>query len=254
MPQTLRTDGDPIERAHIGLIEARFPSYGRLWSERIGNDGRSRLPLQEAFDDSINDRRQFTSQYVYTALVCVICADRVARNLPKISTLPDYLDTISQLVAFYGHLGRLRDSIERVGAIWKIHDLASPLEGLYQERNGALHDFLSPMTELYDAVIFVPPGEGKGEWSRRSKWSDSNTLDFKPIADHLQEKLNQTMDVLEGTFSRLYSKVCDEAPDLVRRMRSLQPSETPPILPSGSATPGMVFGNWDLDNLKLHDD
>lgn len=254
MPQSLRADGDPMERAFIDLIESRFPSYERLWSELIGNDGTSRLPLRDAFDNEVNERRQFTSQYAYTALICIICADRVARNLPRVSNLQHYLDTISQLVAFYGHLGRLRDSIERVGAIWKLYDVASPLGGLYQERNGALHDFLSPMTELYDAVVFVPPGEGKGEWNRRSKWSDSNQLDFKPIAEHMQDTLTRTIDELEGAFSRLYSKVCDEAPEVVRRMRSLEPGETPPIVQSGSAAPGVALGSWDLENIKFLND
>jgi hypothetical protein len=252
--QLLRSDGDPIERAYIELIERRLPWYERLWSDLIGNDGTSNLAFRKQFPKELNDQRQYTSQYIYTALVCVICAERIAQTAPKSSTLPEYLDAINQLVAFYGHLGRLRDCVKRVGELWTLRDLASPLEGLYQERNGALHDVLPPMAELYDAVVFVAPGEGEKEWGRRSKWSDSNMLDFKSITEHLQETLDQTVARLNDAFARLHSRACDDAKLVVTQLRSLAPLTNPSYVPSGSAAPGMVFGDWDLTKLRFDDD
>jgi len=212
MPQSLRHDGDPIERKYIDLIEGTFPSYGRIWSDLIGNDGRSQLPLAEELSDDVNHKRQFTSQYLYTALICVICAQREMSRPSTASTIDEYLDAINKLVAFYGHLGRLRDCVERVGALWQVHDLAAPLYTLYQKRNSVLHDFLPTATNIYGALAIVPPSDGVGivGWGRTRTWTEESSREFELLDDHLSATFSETVRTLESVFARLHAQICDQ--------------------------------------------
>lgn len=250
MAQELRINGDPIERMHADFVFERLPSYDRIWSDLIGNDGSSRLPLRDDFNPETNARRQRTSQYIYTALISVLCARQITQGIPSASTLPAYLDSINQLVAFYAHLGRVRDCVKRVGEEWRISDLADAIEWLYQERNDVLHNVLPPITELYGALVFVPPGEDDISWNRRGKWSDSDLLDFTPLSDHMKETLNRTLALLESSFARLHSRLRDDAHAVVARMKHLEPLSTISTQPSGSAAPGITFGDIDAASIR----
>jgi hypothetical protein len=243
MPQSLRQDGDPIERQYADLIEGSFPSYGRIWADLIGNDGASRLPVVEQLSDDVNRRRQFTSQYLYTVLICVICAQRETTKQSAATTIDEYLDAINKLVAVYGHLGRLRDCVERVGALWQLHDLAAPLESLYQKRNSVLHDVLPTAANVYGALAIIPPGGGLGVagWGRTRTWSEDNSRELELLDDHVNTTVSETGQTLENVFARLHAQICDREKSTVFVLRDLGPLPDDAIVPSGSASPGLIF-------------
>jgi hypothetical protein len=245
MTQSLRQDGDPLEREYADFIESRLPAYAQLWADYIGNDGTSGLPYRGELSDEVNERREYTAQDLYTALVCVICAMRLVDKKSSVTSLTEYLDVIDRLVGYYAHIGRLRDCLKHVGKRWELPKLAVPMEEIYQQRNSSLHDPLSPMTELYGRPAFVPPRGGLDpkQWGPKSKWSESNRLTFEGVDQYLCEDFDSLLRTLNSILARLHSQVCSLDPATVYKLRFLEALKNAPVRPA-SAVPGVVLGNW----------
>jgi hypothetical protein len=245
MTQSLRQDGDPLEREYADFIESRLPAYAQLWADYIGNDGASGLPHRGELSDEVNERREYTAQDLYTVLVCVICAMRLVDRKSRVTSLPEYLDVIDRLVGFYAHVGRLRDCLIHVGGRWKLYELGARMKEIYGQRNAILHDPVAPMTELYGRPAFVPPGAGLDpkQWGSESKWSESNGLTFEGVDEYLSETFEAVLRAFQSSLASLHSQICTIDPATVYKLQFLDALKNAPV-GTGSATPGLVLGNW----------
>lgn len=150
MPYRLDVHGDPIEREYATYIGASLSGYEKIWSGYLGNDGKSWLPPLPDHPNHDERRRQLTSQYTYSCLESVLALELILRDTADINTSgfsesrgrDDYLRMANLFLAFYAHVGRIRDLVGKLGDMWGDGNLADKLDEYYGQRSNVLHETL----------------------------------------------------------------------------------------------------------------
>jgi hypothetical protein len=219
--QTLSIGGDPLERAYASFLNERLPSYERIWSHFIGNDGQSEMPTVPGLSDELDRMRQKVNQFSYSAMESALgasrCRDQVEAIVSRTASeealsAHDFLDLSTQLLAFYAHLGRIHDLVEKLGFSIRLPDLARPLKEYYQQRNNVVHEARLPMIFLDGSIGVVPP-EGLADDSQRwrknqmwtSKWDSIHAELVSLISDTFEGVLRNLESAFATAFSSLMS-------------------------------------------------
>lgn len=257
MGQTLADHGDLLERRHAGFLAARLPQYEILWAAFVGNDGSSQLPEVSGLPEEWQKVRAAVNQYAYTAAESAIVADHAAARLGQLAekvagaralSADDYLSLSATVFAFYGHLGRARDMMLKLGTSIRNPALAAPLNEYYQQRNNILHEARVPLI-LLDGIIAIVPPEGEKpdslSWRRDSLWSDAERFVVRDLNPLINKTLEGFLSCLNGALAKAHShlmltplravprQLAASAPSIVGLVT---PSATHhiPIWPSGS--------------------
>lgn len=217
MPFTLAADGDLLESTYAEFIEERLPGYRLVWSEYIGNNGNSKLPKLVDMDDTASNNRDFHSQYQYSCLESVICMKIIiekfnALNIGNLSNphqQENYLDAVNLFVAFYAHIGRVRDLIKKIGELWNQGSLFLPLNEYYKKRNNVLHESKLPGW-LICGVLYILPPEGEkndaNKWGSNRKWNNADPDFCEPATEHLAEVFEEIAQLVNNAFCKLYAE------------------------------------------------
>lgn len=247
MKQSLEMNGDPIERTNFPFLGRTFPSYVRIWETFIGNDGLSELPVLQGVDPADLQLRSKVNQWSYTAVESAIVAERCATSLYNIwdqfkptdsLSVDAYVTLSADLFAFYGHLGRIHDAIEKLGYAVRLKELHYPLGEYYAQRNSVLHEARLPMMIGRGMLGIVPPAgrdDSVDSWQKNQLWSTKDRLQVKDLGPCVRETADKAFALTETAFGLVMGVLSGAAGKSIRI--ALENSEVQPaqsFVPSGS--------------------
>lgn len=209
--------GDILEKTYADLIHERLAGYEKIWASFIGNDSTRRMPEVPELDDAEQRIRGLFSQYHYTCLESIICMKELVNKVKSYSIhtldskdkLLDYIQLMSDYMAFHAHAGRIRDLVIKMGALYRIGDLGNALNEYFQRRNIVLHESKAPIEFIEGVVsILVPVGEKeeRTEWHREKLWTEDTNTSIEFIPDYLDDTLNEILTILNNILEKLYSR------------------------------------------------
>lgn len=247
MPFSLRRDGDPLERTFAPFIESRLPNYVRLWETFIGNDGNSQLPGQSKLASDVATLRSETAHYTYTALESAVAAYRIQETslvvippLLEAGAVETLLDATTSLVAFFAHIGRIKDCAGHLASEWQDAELWQPMSEFYQRRNNILHQAKVP-TAIIDGLLAAVPPRGidsdSTKWGKGSRWHSTLTSPI-PLVELFTTTLDELLPLLDAMFARLAANHLYSRLSVVVALLKTLPG---PALPSGTSSAGPVI-------------
>ena len=257
--------GDILERSYSTFIRENITAYEEIWKRYIGNDGTAHIIDLPALTEEEKKKRKLFSQYHYSLLESVICLKRIVETKLSFSpvNIEEYLDMITLFLAFQAHAGRIRDCIKEMGNQFKMPNLHSHLDDLYQQRNTTLHGCKLPF-KIIDGSISIPLIKGVDEdpskWNDTLTWDEAEKLDFKPIKDCLSDTYLQLLPVVNRCLYQLLEKIKEFVSKKnidYKSFMSLLTSETPPTsgctCPVDNAVLNQIFDSSSLikDEIKI---
>ncbi|XDD44063.1 hypothetical protein AB3N58_06885 [Leptospira sp. WS60.C2] len=207
--------GDLLETEYSNLLKTKLPSYNEIWSRYIGNDGKGNIPEIPSLSSKENQRRTDFSQKLYTILESLICLHEISQNSEylKIANIKEHIQITNMQMAFFGHLGRIRDNMSKMGIMFDLPELSLPLEEFYQQRNTILHDKKIPFA-IVDGELFIPQIKGKEEnnsvWNDKKNWDDVSVMDLKEFNIILSEILDKMFNISNKCLYKILEKIIIE--------------------------------------------
>jgi len=217
MRPALKNHGDDVERRFANFINERIPEYETLWSRYIGNDGTSKLAAPNYMNSKLENARERTAQFSYTALEALLCAELVCRRVESeqigdaqvADRTERYMSAINDLIAFYAQIGRAVDSFRKLGKIWKDKSLAHPLNDYYQQRNIVLHEAKMPFCFDGEVLSLAKP-EGaapdSARWTGEMFWYQSSALPREAMPDLLRSAIDEVLKLANSAYARLHDQ------------------------------------------------
>lgn len=212
--ERLKKYGDPLEREFADFIEASVPSYARVWSTYIGNDGQSRpIPARLPADEEL--RRKEVAQCLYTCLESLLCLDMIAsriRATPQVDN-KTRLSAMNDFVAAYAHVGRVRDMLQKIAVRINRHKQQKYFDGLWSDRHQVLHDSKLPTSTRGGELAVEPPDsddakprdEDSGPATNNFAppirlWDESDTRNHEALSEHIGTVAEKATDAANKTL------------------------------------------------------
>jgi hypothetical protein len=204
----LATFGDPVERHFATRIAASFPSYARMWTEYIGNDGHSNLlPMPGGTEEAIQSRAEQWPR-IYTIFeslaLCWDIEDELAQ-VEDAAAFKPYAHNLNLWMAFYSHLGRIHDMIKVIVETSKVGkpELVHPFNQFWKERHILLHGPKVPLKWIDNVIARPQFGDGPKSWSDKKQWTDLRGKDFEFLGASVASALRELERRLERCISEL---------------------------------------------------
>jgi hypothetical protein len=261
MRQTLGAHGDPVEREYSKFLDERLPSYAKLWSYFVGNDGNSQLmpvPLNDEHSTLRHQVNQFTYSCIESAIVARRCEARATAIAASYAhkhklAADEYLDLSEALFSYYTQLGRVRDLVEKLGIAIKLPGLASELDEYFKQRSNVLHEARVPLMLTGDALGITPPEgavEASDRWGKNKLWAMQDDLDVKDLVPLITDTTDAMLAQLESALARAFAQLMSGP---LRRVADALDKpldqDHAPMLTSGSASLSTFDGSPDQESL-----
>jgi len=202
----LKSDGDFLERHVAEQVQKALPSYARIWAEYVGNDGRENaLPMVEV-DEVAKQSRSKYWQRLYTVLESLaLCWDieEELHRFQEIKNFKHYMHNLNLWMAFYSHLGRIRDMVKAIAGDLNKSELLKPFDEYWKERHIVLHGPKVPMKWVYNTLAISPLGEKPKHWDDKMVWSNLKEGDIEFIADEVSKIIRELEQRLERCLASL---------------------------------------------------
>ncbi len=202
----LKSNGDFLEQHVADQVEKAIPSYARIWTEYVGNDGRENaLPMPEADEVARQSRTRYW-QRLYTVLESLaLCWDieEELHRFQEIKNFKHYAHNLNLWMAFHSHLGRIHDMVKAIAGELNKSGLLKPFDEYWKERHIVLHGPKVPMKWVYNTLAIPPLGEKPKHWNDKMVWSDLKEGDIEFIAEEVSEILRELEKRLDWCLAAL---------------------------------------------------
>lgn len=212
----IRDFGDILESHFAERIANKIPAYAGIWAEYIGNDGAAHaLPMQGASNEAL-DARQEHWQCIYTLFESLAFCWDIEQQLTYTKAIehPEgYIRYLNLWMAFYAHLGRIRDMVKDIALNGKLNrpDLLKHFEEYWKERHIVLHGPKVPLRCVNNVVGVPALGEGVRKWNDDMLWEKLGPADFKQISEvvtliisEIEPKLNWFLAEMKKLLPDIY--------------------------------------------------
>jgi hypothetical protein len=202
----LKSDGDFLERHLADRIHELIPSYARIWTEFVGNDGgASALPMIGAGQEAEQSRSKHW-QRLYTILESLgLCwhIEEELHRLQEVKTFNDYARNLNLWMAFYSHLGRIYDMIKDISGELGKPKMLTPFDEYWKERHIVLHGPKVPLKWVSNVLAAPPLSKNSRHWNDKMVWSDLCTDDFEFLSDGVTTILRELAIRLERFLAEM---------------------------------------------------
>ncbi len=202
--ERIRFEGDELERHYAEKILARIPSYAVFWVRFIGNDGENKsLPMPGA-SAALLETRAYLWKHLYTLFESLALSWRLEDVLSEnevIATPLQYADNQNAWIAFYAHLGRIRDMAEKASARLGSPRLVVPFSNFYARRNTVLHYPSLPMDWIENLLVAPLLSEDPERW-RKTRWEEPRRGEFDFLGRVISRTLRGLEPVVEGFLAQ----------------------------------------------------
>ena len=210
----IRDYGDLLEKHFADKIELHIPSYARIWAEYIGNDGIARALSMQGATESAVKSRQKNWQLIYTLFESLAFCWDIQESLShtqKIDHAKSYVQYLNLWMAFYAHLGRIRDMVKDIALSGELKkpELIKPLEEYWKQRHIVLHGPKVPLKCINNVVGVPALGEGTREWNDDMLWEELGPTNFKQIS----ESVTLILGEIEQKLDRFLAEIRKLLPD-----------------------------------------
>lgn len=206
-------NGDYLERHYANEILQRLPGYALFWARYVGNNGQSKpLPMNNVSDEVLR-QRDLIWEHLYTLFESFALCWRIEQRFKELEAIRspiNYADNLNDWIAFYAHLGRIRDMAKKTAEEFnngKNNGLYSQFNEFYEIRHTVLHYPKVPM-KWVESVLQAPSlGETKGSWWQRMNWTDLDRLNF----EFIEESISKLLRDYEKVANRFLLRIADLA-------------------------------------------
>ncbi len=143
-PQMKLEAGDAFEKENADWLREKLPTYEKLWSEFIGNDGTAHpLEIENLAEDLKSARRQFYQAH-YSMALSARRFDSLLEELDELAaaeaTVPGIQEQFELLFHLMAKLGHVRDMIAKMDtSLGMKGSAANRMQEFYDKRSHVMH-------------------------------------------------------------------------------------------------------------------
>lgn len=234
--------GDRFEKESATWIREHLPTYEKLWSEFIGNDGTAHpLPLTNLPPEDEASRKFFYQAHYSMALSAkkiheimdglkdVILASRADQSYER------QFDLLFCLMARIGHV---RDMVAKMDAALSMNGEAeAPLQGFYHMRSHLCHGPQMPSSQKDDQIHVPMIGADNptaSEWHDKDFWDKKDPETFVPLHDLCEKLVQEFFEILTSVHQKIYGAAKTKFSRCVLAQSPARPSNEQLATPSFS--------------------
>lgn len=202
----IRDYGDLLEKEFAEKIEQRIPSYAKIWAKYIGNDGDAHALAMQGAKEGVLESRQKCWQRIYTLFESLASCWDIEEdflNTKAIDQAKTYVQYLNFWMAFYAHLGRIRDMVDKIANEIKKPELVAPLKKYWEQRHIVLHGPKVPLKCINNVVGVPELGDEPRRWNDKMLWEQLELTNYMQISERVTLILREVEPKLDRFLAEM---------------------------------------------------
>lgn len=215
--QTLKKEGDWLEKVSAEFVLDKIPAYEQIWQIFIGHDQKgNKLDLDGANATTKEIQTKFAQSH-YTILESLYFMKDLVREaslIKEVNSFADYQKAINIYVLFHSYSGRIKDNMfkcfECLAGKSQEDTLKNEFESFWHQRCIVLHGKKVPIViNSTTAIQFARLKRTTSDsgFGLESSWSNVTAEDFQDLAVHLDETFTELSKLTSNQLNRLFGCV-----------------------------------------------